>query len=303
MASRALFLFLFIFVFAGCASPSAHTRKSGRNLRSKNPTLFVQVDGHKSSWTRSELLHLPGVERVKLPKDPTYGARVKSFVAIRAANLIKKVVAAKTLAQLVRDNAQLEFKCLDGFSANLSLKRILNENQRRAIAYIAIELPNKKWPKLKTGRTAGPYYLIWQHADRSHIGPEEWPYQLRGFVVKTPVNLRFPKIVPGTKNKKVLVGFRLFKQNCFMCHTMNGEGESRLGPDLNLPLNPTQYFRAGMIRRLIRDPQNLRHWPESKMSSFPPSVLSDEQITDIIDYLRFMARHKSNWPVRGHKSK
>lgn len=262
------------------------------NISFAKSVLSIQIGKHKIQWRQSEIRRLPGFTKVKLSSDPTYGSRVRSFEAIRASKLFGKVASQRELARMIREGSTLEFYCRDGFSANLPISLVLNRNDKTAVAYIAVEPPNKKWPRLKTGLTAGPFYLIWKNASRSQIGPEEWPYQLSGFIVKPPIHRRFPKIVPHTRNEKVLAGFHLFEKNCFTCHTMNGEGDSHLGPDLNLPMNPTQYFRAGMIRRLIRNPQNLRQWPESKMSSFPSNVLSDKDIDHIIDYLKFISRHK-----------
>jgi mono/diheme cytochrome c family protein len=84
----------------------------------------------------------------------------------------------------------------------------------------------------------------------------------------------------------------VFKRTCFACHTLNGEGDSKLGPDLNIPHNPTEYLRADLLRAFVRDPQSLRHWPQAQMPPFPASTLSDADLDAVLDYLRYMARHK-----------
>ena len=266
--------------------------------------LFIKAGRHKVVWSRRELLRSPNLERVEVSSDPTYGVAVRKFRAIRAAILFQKALGEKRLAQMMKDGSTLEFSCLDGFSASLPIRLLLNSDNTKAIAYIAIEPRGEKWPALKMSTkkatsqsprsftTAGPFYLIWKNAARSHVGPEQWPYQLSGFTVKPPIARQFPQMVPSTRNKNVIAGFHLFLKNCFTCHTMNNEGDSHLGPDLNIPMSPIEYLRAGMIRRLIRNPQNLRRWPESKMSSFSPDVLSDRDIDHIIDYLKFMSRRK-----------
>jgi mono/diheme cytochrome c family protein len=76
------------------------------------------------------------------------------------------------------------------------------------------------------------------------------------------------------------------------CHTLNGQGDAKLGPDLNIPHSPTEYLRADMFRTLVRNPQNLRRWPQSKMPGFDTHVLSDRDLDDLEAYLKHMAGRK-----------
>jgi len=69
---------------------------------------------------------------------------------------------------------------------------------------------------------------------------------------------------------------KLFQQTCFACHTMNREGPSQVGPDLNLPLNPTEYFKESVLPQYIRNPKSIRSWERSKMPGFGPEAFSDE---------------------------
>ena len=79
---------------------------------------------------------------------------------------------------------------------------------------------------------------------------------------------------------------------CFTCHAINQAGEASAGPDLNLPMNPTEYFTAG-LPALIRDPRSVRVWPEQRMPSFAKEDLSDEELGLIFAYLKHMADRKS----------
>ena len=108
-----------------------------------------------------------------------------------------------------------------------------NGSAQGSIPYIAVEPPAQKWPGLKAGdpKSAGPFYLIWSDPEKSHIATEEWPFQLAGFEIQPPVRDLYPKIVPdATASSHVGHGFNLFVQNCFACHTMNGQGNSKDGP-------------------------------------------------------------------------
>jgi cytochrome c1 len=64
-------------------------------------------------------------------------------------------------------------------------------------------------------------------------------------------------------------------------------------PDLNLPMNPTEYFTDAGLRALIRDPRSVRGWPEQRMPGFAQDDLSDEELGLILAYLNHMADRKS----------
>jgi mono/diheme cytochrome c family protein len=83
-----------------------------------------------------------------------------------------------------------------------------------------------------------------------------------------------------------------FVNKCFTCHTMNGAGPASVGPDLNLPMNPTEYFTDRGLRALIRDPRSVRVWPEQRMPNFAEVDLSDEELGLILAYLRHMVDRK-----------
>jgi mono/diheme cytochrome c family protein len=79
---------------------------------------------------------------------------------------------------------------------------------------------------------------------------------------------------------------------CLPCHKLNGAGASDVGPDLNLPQNPTEYLAPQGLHDLIRNPRAVRTWPALAMPSFPPDHLSDREIELIIAYLKHMAGRK-----------
>jgi len=57
-------------------------------------------------------------------------------------------------------------------------------------------------------------------------------------------------------------------------------------------MNPTEYLHKAALRRLIRDPQSVRHYPRSRMSAFPKEVLSENDLDHLIAYLEHMAKRK-----------
>lgn len=247
------------------------------------PVLEIQVREKTHAYTRSELLKSSHRRSLTIANDVAYKGP-RTFEVVPLWTLFEK--------EKLQDDDTLLFRSLDGFSAPLDTKRILNRDPKKAVAYLAIEPANAPWPKLKGGKSpsAGPFYLVWENASASKIGPEEWPFQLTTFSVEDSVAKKFPETLPKNASAKIRAGYELFLQNCFACHTLNGAGTSQLGPDLNLPLSPTEYLKAGMLARLIRDPQSLRRWPDSRMPAFDRAKISDDELSSLVAYLEHMAR-------------
>lgn len=59
----------------------------------------------------------------------------------------------------------------------------------------------------------------------------------------------------------VRAGQALFVVQCLTCHKPNGAGAADVGPDLNLPQNPTEYLTPQELHDLIRNPKAVRTWP------------------------------------------
>ena len=243
-----------------------------------------------TSYTASELLKRADLETITVEHDPAYGGREMRYRAISAAALFAETN--------LRDDEVVQFRCRDGFVASISKERIMQKGPGRSVAYLAIEDPKSKWPDLTlkgASGSAGPFYLVWLKPELSGILQEEWPYQVVAFEVKGRLKDLYPGIFPArAKDSGVARGLKLFQQTCFACHTINREGPSQVGPDLNLPLNPTEYFKESVLPKYIRDPKTIRSWSASKMPGFGPEVLSDEDIASIVAYLKQMAFEKSH---------
>lgn len=254
-----------------------------------DPLLTLSSGGQTKTFKRSELLERKDLETLTIDADPAYPGQKMVYKAVPAAALFDGLTVA--------DDAVIQFKCLDGFSAPISKERLLNKSKERSLAYVAIEEASKPWPSIKPeGPSAGPFYLVWPNPKASFIGPEEWPFQLAAFEVKGTLEALYPKIFPDKKLKATdpaRRGLAVFTKNCFACHTLNKQGASEVGPDLNVPMNPTEYLTKTALRMQIRDPQSLRHFPKSKMSAFPASILSDKELDDLVAYLGHMAKHKA----------
>jgi mono/diheme cytochrome c family protein len=122
-----------------------------------------------------------------------------------------------------------------------------------------------------------------------------WPYQVVSLSVQDAPTKRWPALavdiaLPALHPARD--GQIVFVSKCFTCHTMNQAGPASAGPDLNLPMNPSEYFTDSGLRALIRDPRSVRVWPEQRMPSFSEEDLSDEELGLILAYLKHMAHRK-----------
>lgn len=232
----------------------------------------------------AELLLRKDVRRITVPADVAFG-RVMHYRAIPLRALLGGIAP----------DDHLQFVAIDGFAAEIPAALILN--RRGSAAWLAIEDPAQPWPVLADGHGhAGPFYLVWTQPQAAHIGPEQWPYQLVEIRQLGSVAERFPATLPDPSlpaGSDVRRGFAVFQRTCFACHTLNGEGDARLGPDLNLPHNPTEYLGAELLRAYVRNPQSLHRWPQAKMAGFDRQTLSDAELDALLAYLRHMAGRKA----------
>ena len=246
----------------------------------------------EKSWSLPELLKRADLEDITVRNDPAYGGREMHYRAIRASKLFEDT--------RIRQDEVIEFRCLDGFSAPISKDRILSNSPTQSVAYIAIEDPASKWPDLPTkdhSGSAGPFYLVWVNPERSGITQDEWPFKLMAFDVKGRLQDLYPKMFPAARDDMhVERGFLLFQKTCFACHSINGQGASKVGPDLNIPMNPTEYFKEEILSRYIRDPKSVRTWEGSRMPGFDRQTFSDQDISDVIAYLKSMATDRPPSP-------
>jgi mono/diheme cytochrome c family protein len=246
----------------------------------------LKIDlGHGVTIYRTEtLLKRHDVRTIDVPGDVAFH-RAMHYRAIPLTVLLDGIDSSD----------HLQFVAGDGFAAEIPAALLLNKQGSKA--WLAIEDPARPWPALDKGHGhAGPFYLVWTQPQAAHVNPEQWPYQLAAIRKLGGVAARFPAILPDPSlpaNSAVQRGFLVFQHTCFACHTLNGEGDARLGPDLNIPHNPTEYLRADLLRAFIRNPQSLRQWPQTKMQGFDAKALSDADLDAVLAYLRHMAEHKA----------
>lgn len=236
-------------------------------------------------WSRAELL--AKAQSITIQTDSAY----KRTMQYRAVPIASVLPSAERYASV-------QFVASDGFVANIAGKDLAGAGQ----AYLAIEEQTHPWPAIDANNphktaSAGPFYLVWLDPQAGKISNEQWPYQVVKIRVEQPLLSRFPQLVPPQKggqgssptNAQALRGLQVFVKNCAVCHKMSGAGDGEIGPDLNQPYNPTQYFKTEFLRKLIRQPASVRSWKTSMMPGFDAQTISDAELDDLLVYLQQMA--------------
>lgn len=244
--------------------------------------LVVDLGHGPRTYTTAQLLARSDACEVTIPADVAF-KRPMRYRAVPLRALLDGAAPEDTL----------QFVASDGFAAQIPVALILRGHGSEA--WLAVEDPAHPWPTLAEIKgDAGPFYVVWTHPEAMKIGPEQWPFQLASIRRQPAVAERFPAVVPDPKADGVVQrGFAVFTRTCFACHTLNGQGDAKLGPDLNVPHSPVEYLREDLLRAYIRDPQSLRHWPQARMPGFDRQALSDQDLDDLLAYLRHMAGRKS----------
>ena len=247
------------------------------------PALVIAKGEQEQRFTPAELLARPDVVTLGVDGDVYHHA-----VAYRAVPLLS------LLGNHSADQFDtIEAAASDGFVTQIPLALIMKAAHGGAVAYIAVEDPAHPWPPMPhKSETAGPFYLVWDHPERSGVSSEQWPYQLvRLTYAESPVH-RWPQLAVAAdvpQEAPARHGQDVFIAQCLPCHRMKGGGASDTGPDLGQPMGPTQYLTEFGLRAIIRNPKAVRTWPAQQMIGFDEKLLPDGDLDAVIAYLHAMA--------------
>jgi hypothetical protein len=183
------------------------------------PTITVTVGNDTRSYTRGELLMRPEAINIEVARDVTYRVPM-TYRAVPVAFLL----AGMTLPP----DSVIEAVALNGFIAQLPPDLLLNTDERKAVAWLAIEPGDHPWPPIPhKDVSAGPFYIVWTGAEVGGIRSEQWPYQMANLVSQPSPASRWPALavnaaLPATD--PVRAGQALFAVQCLTCHKLNGAG-------------------------------------------------------------------------------
>ncbi len=270
-------------VLAACQNTggSAQSGAAQTAQLASEPVLQISTGKEQQTWSLSALSAHPARQTVQTPDDPAYHQPSQW-----------QAVPLRALLPTLKAGGHTQFKASDGFVATIADDTLLSA----ATPWIAFETAAKPWPALGAGKpSAGPFYLIWTDAARGNISQEQWPYQIASVAPVQSLTERFPALLPAASaplKEQALRGLQAYSRHCSVCHTLNKAGDASIGPDLNLPHNPTEYFQDKMLRQLIRDPASVRTWPQQSMPGFSKEVLPEAELDDLLVYLKQMAAQR-----------
>ncbi len=214
--------------------------------------------------------------------DPYYN-REKRFRALPIAAVLAQGFAGQA-DRLVE--AEFVLRAKDGYTVAMRGSRLLEGGG--FLAFEDVEVPG--WEPIGPQRAnPAPFYFIWSRKEQASLETHPRPWQLAAIEI-VRFEDAFPKTVPTglAEADPGWKGFALYKEQCVHCHAINRQG-GRVGPELNVPKNVTEYRPVDQIKAYIKNPLELRY------SAMPPHPsLTDENLDQLIAYLRAMSERKQD---------
>lgn len=248
--------------------------------------LIVKNGSAQKSIRLSELKKRFGDRTIEI--DDYYLHRKVNYRAISLPALLNALVAeAGTFDEFV-------FRCADGYLAHVSRADFdAGKLNNFFLAYgestgaASGEEGDRFSSRIMQGKaeiSPEPFYAV--ATEKTSFHTLSWPYEIVAIEL-VDFKKTFPALFITGMDKNASAGFQLFRQECVKCHSLNLQGGD-IGPELNVPRNITEYRDEAFLKSFIRDASAYR--AKSKMQSF--AHLSDQQIADVIAYLKLMQRHK-----------
>jgi mono/diheme cytochrome c family protein len=224
--------------------------------------------------------------------DPVYERR-KRYRGVR----LMSVLGAARMPGVDSDEGdagdyEVRFTGLDGYEAQVALDRVAELDP--VLAVEDLEAPGTaRWMPFAQGKghaTPGPYYLVWpRRPDPSSREKLPWPYQIAVVEVRSRSDweARVDRRMAPPEAARAAKGYRLFRTHCMSCHSMNLVG-GKVGPELNVPKNVTEYWARPDLRSYIAAPDGFR--AGARMPAF--EGLGPARISALVRYLDAMRAAK-----------
>lgn len=251
------------------------------------PILTITSPSKHASFSSAELLAQKNVTHINMSNNRAYPNMNMDYQSIRLCDLLKPYS--------IQPNDMLEFIAADHFSVLIPAKKVMACDKNSSIGYLAIE-PAVKWPLLRnhTGTTAGPFDVIWLYPEKSYISNEYWAWSVVEIQVHKALDKKIFLMPPNTNDAHIRNGYDIYIEHCAGCHALNHIGKGVIGPDLNLPKSPVEYYPDdATLKKYIRNPDSVKIIKNNKMNGSGVDFLSEKDLNDLILYFHYMAKHKS----------
>lgn len=190
-----------------------------------------------------------------------------------------------TRASLPLTEAVVTFIATDGYRSRHQVKDL--PKRLGILAYKEQNSASRSFSDSKHGKVPfnpGPYALVWEgsYSDTDHL-PTPWSI----VEVLLERDSLPQELIPNNKSANVLRGLTVWREQCSRCHSLNKVGGA-VGPELNVPVNITEFWPRERILQMIENPASLR-WG-SAMPSFAWLPSSDREA--VLKYLEAMREAK-----------
>jgi mono/diheme cytochrome c family protein len=204
--------------------------------------------------------------------DPYYG-REKRWRAIPLGPLLARVFHDEGLA-----GVDFVLRAADGYTVPMTGARLLEPG-----GHLAVADADGPWEPIGPRKSdPAPFYVVWSGEGQQSLDTHPRPWALAAIAIE-PFERVFPKVVPpASGDARVARGFELWRALCIRCHAINQQG-GKVGPELNVPRNVTEYREAAFLKDWIRHPQAYR---PSAMPAF--ASLPEEDLDALLAYLAAM---------------
>lgn len=272
---RIILLFLFV-LFIACHQPTSSVEKT-------DTMEAIETSSDAAPLLEINLAHaqeegaLATPETIEISFDPVF-KRAKKYTAIPLKPYLEQLITASNLDTA---NTEIIFLCKDGYNPGMALNKVLQNEPYLAIR--DMEAPKgQNWMDTLQGKW-NPFYLVWTNHSQGAKG-YAWPYGLAHLQFKAS-DAAYQAAFP-TDEKRIL-GFKLYKEKCMKCHSMNMVG-GIMGPEMNVPKNITEYWQIEDIKAFVKNPYAYRY--NSKMP--PVANLKEAELDQILDYISYMKVQK-----------
>ena len=249
---------------------------AGRELR------FLRADQEVQRLDLEALKAAARVETVAV--DDPYYETWKRFHALPL-----RAVLAAGFGAPAEELGDMVFHALDGYTRPVRGEQLAAEGSYLAFADADhADGDDPGWQPIDRRQVnPGPFYVVWTGEGRNDPHRYPWPYQLTAIQL-VALDERFPHTVPSglPRDTPAWAGYDLFRDQCFSCHAINGEG-GKVGPDLNVPRSIVEYRPVAQLKAFIRDPETFRY------TTMPAHEhLTDGELDHLIAYFEAMKTRK-----------
>ena len=268
------------FIFA-CKEPTKNDPAPATSVTTDSPVDLSTVSVRLNNWLAQKRGARPATVNVSYDHYFEAPAHYKGFPFKPLLDSIIKATHFDTA------HAILVFECSDGYRPQMDLSKVYGSVQ----GYIVIldsAFKAAKGINDSLYQKFSPAYLVWDKVPRDDQS-FPWPYGLSGLTL-IHFDQAYASIYPY-HDPSSATGFRLFRNNCMKCHSLNKIGGT-LAPEFNLPKNITDYWQPADIIAFARAPYKYRY--SSKMP--PVTNLSDSDFNQIIRYLKYLGANSSEHP-------